>query len=74
MLAVGISAWQKGEIFMFRAAAAFSFAIYYVLADVNRRDLLLTKANAVTTARLLLTRWQTASTAIWPAASNNSPI
>ncbi len=55
MLAVGLSTWLGEEVFMLQAAAAFSFGIYYVLLDLNRRDLLLTKANAATTARLLLT-------------------
>ena len=55
MLAVGLSTWQGGEMFMLQSAAAFSFGIYYVLLDLNRRDLLFTKANAVTTTRLLLT-------------------
>ena len=54
MLAVGISAWSKGDFSMLQAAAAFSFAIYYVLADLNRRDLLITRYNALITGRLLL--------------------
>ncbi len=55
MLVVAWASWRGGDLFMLQAAAAFSFAFYYILLDVNRRDLLLTKANAVTTLRLLLT-------------------